>query len=881
VFCFALALCSLLFPVLNSPAQDRLACPKFVQPINNLTIATCGSAPVYFAVYAISSCCSNVTITCTPPSGTVLSVGQTTNVVCVATDCESNTATTNFTITMVAQTLQIYSNPKTVTNGTAWTFDTPSPYQLSCCAETNGYTLTGQTPVTNWGCPLLIYKNWILSDTCGNTDETTQYVTVIGPESAPPGYGDFLTNGSFEVPALAGNGDIQSTDPEFSLPGWTCPTGSNQFFLEYGRPTGARRYLDGRQAVCLNGQGTPVTLSQTFSTMPGQNYTLSFGQSDAANAGPSASQLTVSVAGLTRVFSRTNDSGYVVKRLHFTATDYCTTLEFTDTSAPPAPSPFLDSVCINTGSTLIAGTATAIPSGSGNFSSYPGNPALNGEGVAFLGLGPAGQQGIYSFPSSPIYPGEPVRIADLDTVIPNTASYFARFTGSGGFPGNPGISFPSNPTMGYVAFWGADSGGRDGIYTGYPGSPLNVVADTTTAIPGGTGNFTAFTGNSLFPGNPTISGQSVVFFGAGSSGQQGIYSFPVDPIYPNGPIKIADLNTTVPDGSGHFTTFTTSAGFPSTPLLSGNHVVFWAGGSSGQQGIYSFPVNPIFPGQPIKIADLNTAIPGGIGNFTDFVGNPAFPTGPVGSFPTNPLFPGSPVFPGGPVFPNAPVYPGNPIDVAFQAYGAGGQAGIYASINGALVRVADTNTAIPGGTGNFTGFSGLSVSGNMVAFTGTGANGQSGIYVSFPSNPNFPGAPVFPGSPIKAIDLNDMLDAKTITGFQLGPAGLSGDPVAFAATFSDGSQGIYTVPVVVEPAIISVVPTAATGGLKKKIPATLQLGYTAPAGYSYSLESSGDLSGGVWTSLGITNLGNGSLLQTILTNPFTQPQQFYRIQQSQ
>lgn len=45
---------------------------------------------------------------------------------------------------------------------------------------------------------------------------------------------------------------------------------------------------------------------------------------------------------------------------------------------------------------------------------------------------------------------------------------------------------------------------------------------------------------------------------------------------------------------------------------------FRGAGAGGQQGIYRVLSN----GPPIKVADLNTAIPGGTGNFTSFIPGP-------------------------------------------------------------------------------------------------------------------------------------------------------------------------------------------------------------------------------------------------------------------
>jgi len=61
----------------------------------------------------------------------------------------------------------------------------------------------------------------------------------------------------------------------------------------------------------------------------------------------------------------------------------------------------------------------------------------------------------------------------------------------------------------------------------------------------------------------------------------------------------------------------------------------------------------------------------------------------------------------------------------------------------------------------------------------------------------------------------------------------------------------------------------------------LRLSYTSLAGTNYAVQSRADLSSGAWATLpGTTNFGTGSTLQQTLTNAFTAPQQFYRVQQS-
>jgi hypothetical protein len=219
---------------------------------------------------------------------------------------------------------------------------------------------------------------------------------------------------------------------------------------------------------------------------------------------------------------------------------------------------------------------------------------------------------------------------------------------------------------------------------------------------------------------------------------------PQEPTVPGNPVKVVDLNTAIPGGSGNFTAI------PQEPMISGDNVAFLGNGAGGQQGVYMVPGNPVIPGNPVKLADLNTAIPGGSGNFTSFI-------------------PGNPV---------APAIDGT--RVAFFGAGSGGQQGIYVSQTGPPIKIADTATGIPGGTGSFTGFGAVSISATDVAFLGLGANGQQGIY------------DMTGGSLLKVVDLAELVDGRAITGLNLSRSALFGDPLAFQLTFDDGSQALYT-----------------------------------------------------------------------------------------
>ena len=398
-------------------------------------------------------------------------------------------------------------------------------------------------------------------------------------------------------------------------------------------------------------------------------------------------------------------------------------------TATPAPTPIPLTVV------RIAGFNTPIAGGTGNFTGLHA-PSYNGNYVTFFGTGSAGQQGIYTNPPGPL-----IRLADLTTAIPG---------GSGNF-----IAIPTDPCINgnLVTFVGNGATGQQGVYFANPisqpsGPPIRVV-DLNTAIPGGSGNFTAI------PTDPCISGNLVVFVGNGAGGQQGVYV--ANPIsQPSGPpIRVVDLNTAIPGGSGNFTAI------PTDPCISGNLVTFVGNGAGAQQGVYL--ANPISQpgGPPIRVVDLNTAIPEGSGNFTAIPGDPCING-------TRLAFVG-----------NGSGASKNSIDGASPA-----QQGVYlvndVSVpNPPLIKVADLNTAIPGGSGNFTGFGVVSLSNTDVVFLGFGTNGQQGIY------------DLTGNSLVKVVDRTDILDGLSITSLQLSRSGLSGNSVAFQATLGDGSQGIY------------------------------------------------------------------------------------------
>ena len=118
--------------------------------------------------------------------------------------------------------------------------------------------------------------------------------------------------------------------------------------------------------------------------------------------------------------------------------------------------------------------------------------------------------------------------------------------------------------------------------------------------------------------------------------------------------KVADTTTSIPDGTGVFTSL-------ENPSIDNGRVVFVGNGAGGQTGIYEY-----YGGKLTMRVNQSTPIPGGTGGFTKF---------------------------------DAPSLDGT--DIAFQAEGAAKQAGIYTQFDGSLAVIADTTTPIPSAKGNF------------------------------------------------------------------------------------------------------------------------------------------------------------------------------------
>ena len=326
---------------------------------------------------------------------------------------------------------------------------------------------------------------------------------------------------------------------------------------------------------------------------------------------------------------------------------------------------------------------------------------------------------------------------------------------------------------GNVAFLGGGSDGQEGIYFSSDGV-LSRVVDRNTPVPGGTlGNFDSFL-------TLALSSSGVSFWGGPGNLNDGIYTSA------GGTVSlVASANTPVPGGGGPFA----QVGFG--VARSGNDVVFSATpGGIDSRGIYLSTA-----GSLNRVADTTLPIPEGVGNFEDmFLGDLSaasvvfFATGQnfqsgiyLGKAGTvSAIADTSTPVPGGPgafiFFGASPSISGN--NIAFLGLDGSSDPGVYLSSGGNLQLIAGTNTPLPGGAGNFTLFTnGLSVSGSNVAFVAGDA--QKGIYA------------LMGGSLRKVIAIGDPLDGKTISGLGFGPRGLEGSQVLVSASFTDASTGVF------------------------------------------------------------------------------------------
>ncbi len=321
----------------------------------------------------------------------------------------------------------------------------------------------------------------------------------------------------------------------------------------------------------------------------------------------------------------------------------------------------------------------------------------------------------------------PLRII-ADTDTPVPGLEGATFLSFGQLDGvDPAISGRN------VAFVGVFPGGIYALID----DELRVIANTQSMFPGSDQPFGFASGDGS---SPSIDGENVAFLGR--DGQPGPVAVCT---YINGELGFVAKGgvTLVPGSTETFGSFHSLNG--ASPSISGENVAFTAS-SLSTNGIYAF-----IDGELRVIADTSTPVPGEKGvTFQNF----------------------------GQLRGNSPTISGENV-AFFGQWSAGG--GVYAYINGELRVITDTNTPVPGGSGTFANPgppSGArpSIDGENIVFTTT-----------FPG-----GVYAYINGALRVIADDDTPapgTSGTFGGFPVGPV-ISGENVAFGAGTNIG-VGIF------------------------------------------------------------------------------------------
>lgn len=192
---------------------------------------------------------------------------------------------------------------------------------------------------------------------------------LVSPLQAAP-----FTNGSFELGTDPGATFISLPTNSTAITGWTVTGGDIDYIGGLWQAGEGGRSLD--MVGCSQG-----TISQTFDTVAGTRYLVSFLMAGNPGGNPPQKSLLVSAADASQgyVFSDATatevDMGWQSRAFQFTATGPATTLSFTNTSDPSGcVGAALDNVSVM----AIASQPAQIPAG--------GLPGLMLLGLGMLGL---------------------------------------------------------------------------------------------------------------------------------------------------------------------------------------------------------------------------------------------------------------------------------------------------------------------------------------------------------------------------------------------------------------------------------------------------------------------------------------------------------------
>ncbi|MEO3752487.1 choice-of-anchor C family protein [Streptomyces sp. B6B3] len=155
-------------------------------------------------------------------------------------------------------------------------------------------------------------------------------------------------NGSFEYP-IAQAGSFTTYQAGQSLGPWEVTSGAVDLVDD-----GLWQAAEGNQSLDLNA-GIPGAVSQTFTTTPGETYTVTYALAGNPAGGPAVKTGRVLLDGQNiQDFSfdvtgkSFTDMGYIKRQVTFVATAATTTLGFASTTPNSAYGPVVDDVLVTT-----------------------------------------------------------------------------------------------------------------------------------------------------------------------------------------------------------------------------------------------------------------------------------------------------------------------------------------------------------------------------------------------------------------------------------------------------------------------------------------------------------------------------------------------------
>ena len=177
-----------------------------------------------------------------------------------------------------------------------------------------------------------------------------------------PAQANLITNGSFEMASISPGSFTNVAVGSTAITGWTVSLGNIDYIGSlWGASNGSRSLdLEGSAGTCnLVIPNCPGGIAQTFSTLAGQQYDVTFDLAGNPLNFPIIKTVSVSAAGQSQNFSfnvtghGTGSMGWTTHTWTFTASGSTTTLEF-DTADNPATGwgPALDNVDVTLSSTV-------------------------------------------------------------------------------------------------------------------------------------------------------------------------------------------------------------------------------------------------------------------------------------------------------------------------------------------------------------------------------------------------------------------------------------------------------------------------------------------------------------------------------------------------